>query len=305
MRLPELFAWPGEGHANPDIEITYERVVPPPTCTSGVHVGGDRDVFLAVPGVGRFLVRDGRRVLVDPALPHDDAGLRLYVLGSVLAILCYQRGVVPFHASALVPDPNVTMRAIMVGGDSGAGKSTLAATFALQGAPILADDVCRVDTSSSRDALVIPSITRLKLWPDTVQQLDIPANALEPIRNGIGKYAWYGANTRPLTPTPLAAIYHLTCSTESVGTAPRRASGITAMEVLSKCVYRRTIGIALGQELLIARTLLMILDSTPVFCVERNPNASGRSLLPSVLLEHWRALATRTDGSAYTETSFT
>ena len=288
--LPELPLWPDDGHAYSDIEIVSESVdiLPTDAVPAPVHVRADGAVLLAVPDIGRFLVHSGRKISVDSSLPRDDAGLRLYLFGSVLAIVCYQRGVVPFHASCLIPNPDVAMRAVMVSGDSGAGKSTLAATFALRGAPILADDLCVIDTSSRCEALVIPSIARLKLWEDTLQRLDIPRDSLERVRGGFDKYSWYGAPSA--LPTPLAAIYHLTRVTGTAGVAPCPVAGLAAVELLSQCVYRPAIGVALGQESLIAKTLMAVLATTPVFRVERASEVEAYSPLPDMLLDHWRTL---------------
>jgi hypothetical protein len=67
----------------------------------GLQVAG-RDAMLTVPNIGRYLVRDGREIIVDPAPDAPDRDVRLFLLGSTLGILCHQRGLLPIHANAIV-----------------------------------------------------------------------------------------------------------------------------------------------------------------------------------------------------------
>ena len=64
----------------------------------------------------RFLVT--LRVVVETALADDALEWRASLLGPVLAILCYLRGTLPLHASAL----RIGERAAAIAGRSGAGK---------------------------------------------------------------------------------------------------------------------------------------------------------------------------------------
>jgi hypothetical protein len=103
----------------------------------GVQVAGD-EALLTVTGTGRYLVRGGQKILVDPIEGVAERMIRLFLLGSALGILCHQRGLLPLHANAVVIDG----AACAFSGKSGAGKSTLAAYFSRAGYPVLCDDVC-------------------------------------------------------------------------------------------------------------------------------------------------------------------
>ena len=89
-----------------------------------------------------------------------------YLLGPILAFVLRLRGLLAVHASAVEMDGG----AVLVVGPSGAGKSTTAAAFALNGWPVLTDDVAVI---APRDGglEVVPSYPRVRLWDDSVRGL--------------------------------------------------------------------------------------------------------------------------------------
>ena len=302
IQLPELAAWHGENRA-PDVEIEFGTVphslgwrgprgselLEASSETSSVvdsdtsiEVASDGTTILKIAGVGRFLVADGQRVTIEPNQPVDEPAIRLYLLGTVLAILSYQRGLLPLHASCLTFDSG----AVAIAGDSGAGKSTLAATLALRGVAILADDVCVVDTSAPQGPLAWPSVSRIKLWHDTLDRLGIQAAGMERVRKGIDKYALCEISAFQTEPILLAALYHITRAARAEEKTPQAVSGIAAVKLLHRSVYRSYIGNAMGREHDITRALMTILATVPVFSVSHDPKAAEMSPLPGIILEH-------------------
>jgi len=94
-------------------------------------------------GVARYLVTGGREILVEPRGGSDrKIGARL--TGTVWAALLLQRGVVPFHASAVEFEAG----AVLFLGDSGAGKSSLLGALLKRGHAMLADDAAGVVPAS-------------------------------------------------------------------------------------------------------------------------------------------------------------
>jgi hypothetical protein len=116
-----------------------------------------------MPGIGTFLVRDGREILVDPDPDAGDALLQLALLGPVLAALLQQRGDLVLHASAVEIDG----AAVGFLGGRGAGKSTMAAALLRRGYPLLTDDILAVSLEDGSPR-VLPGFPQLKLWPDAV-----------------------------------------------------------------------------------------------------------------------------------------
>lgn len=185
LPLPELLPWQGDARA-PDVVIELGAVPPVdprlPCLVPGLEIRPD-GVRLAIPAVAEYWVEAGRRVIVQPILPQDTAQIRLFLLGTVLAILCFQRGLLPMHASAV----DIGGRALLVSGASGAGKSTLAAALSARGYRLLSDDVCALALPEGQPLAVLPAFPRVKLAPDSADRLQIPTEGLERIRGGTGK----------------------------------------------------------------------------------------------------------------------
>jgi len=102
-------------------------------------------------------------------------------------------------------------QAVALFGLGGAGKSTTAAAFALDGEPVLSDDVV-VLSDQGDHFLVQPGYPRVNLWPDSVEALFGSGDALPKITPTWNKR--YLALDKPghrfhSTPLPLGAIYIL------------------------------------------------------------------------------------------------
>src|SRR6202011_5530874 len=126
--LPSLGLTPA-----PDVSICFETLPSPPASAAGpLHCVGE-DTYLKAKDVGRFRIRRGREIAIDPLPGVSERDIRLFLLGPVLGLLCHQRGLLPLHASAIVADG----RAVAFAGPSGIGKSTLAACFQDRGYEVL------------------------------------------------------------------------------------------------------------------------------------------------------------------------
>ncbi|WFR62136.1 hypothetical protein P9222_28415 [Paenibacillus amylolyticus] len=82
-------------------------------------------------------MEQGKRIVVSPIPGADEKKVRLFILGTCMAVIMMQRGILPLHGSAVVIDG----WAYAFVGYSGAGKSTLSAALASRGYPLLTDDV--------------------------------------------------------------------------------------------------------------------------------------------------------------------
>jgi hypothetical protein len=159
--------------------------------------------FLNIRGVARYLVTDGREIVVDP----DDAApvldVRGYLLGSIFVVLCHQRGLLPLHASAIAGKSGV----VAFLANSGQGKSTLAAHLARRGFRVLADDVCLIDATQPGSAMVIPTAPWLKLWRTSLENLGRKAEGLDRVFTDDDKYRLPLAPV--LTPEPILRLVFL------------------------------------------------------------------------------------------------
>jgi len=128
----------------------------------------EREAYLSWNGVGTFLVRDGREILVDPRPGVDERTLRVYLLGAVLGVVLHQRGRLITHASGV----DIGGRVTGFMGTSGRGKSTIAAALHARGHALVTDDVLAfLPINEEGPPIVTPGFPSVKLFPDSLRAL--------------------------------------------------------------------------------------------------------------------------------------
>lgn len=163
-----------------DVRIREGRVpdaIDDPVVAGVAHSINARQLLLEVPGGARFLVEDGRSIVYDRR-GASDREVALFLLGSAWGALCYQRGLLPLHASAIALDGQVHAFT----GPSGVGKSTLVAALADRGRSFFTDDVLIVDVGEAAGAVNCYAGQKdLKLWEDALALTG--AEAAGPVRD--------------------------------------------------------------------------------------------------------------------------
>ncbi|HYE26669.1 MAG TPA: hypothetical protein VEA61_00310 [Allosphingosinicella sp.] len=249
----------------PDVEIAFGLIASgedPPGYSATAE-----GTLLSVAKVGRYLIREGRHIVIDPAPGASERNLRLFLLGSAIGALLHQRGLLPLHANAI----NIGGRAVAFSGHSGAGKSTIAAWFHDRGYPILADDVCVIGFDDAGRALAYPGIPRLRLWREALEATGRDAGAYDRSFDDQEKYDVPTLSGVRLEPLPLTAIYLLRKADDKAGggAAIDRLTGVDSVETLISNTYRggylRTIG-RTGEHL---AACLRVARAVPVFCARR------------------------------------
>jgi len=160
--------------------------------------------LLWLDGIARYLVSEGKEIVIEPAPDSCEDEIRLFLLGSVLGALLHQRGRLVLHGSAI----ETKRGAVVFVGPQGAGKSTLAATFRARGFRVLADDACTIDFASQCPQ-VYPGLVHIKLWADAAEKLAYDARQARVVRPMIGKYAFTLDDEFDLGPVQLHAVYEL------------------------------------------------------------------------------------------------
>jgi hypothetical protein len=155
---------------------------------------------MAVTGVARYLVEEGNKISVEPARGSSLDEIRLFLLGSSMGALLYQRGLFPLHGSAV----ETPWGAMIFVGDQGVGKSTLAAQFHRKGYRLLSDDVCAV-TMTPSGLYVLPAPAHFRLCADAYERLGSPKNA----RFNVDKFVVPMGEGYCPEPVPLTAIHVL------------------------------------------------------------------------------------------------
>jgi len=138
---------------------------------------------MQVEGVGSFYACNGNEVEYAPLPDAVPELVGLYLNGSVYGAILHQRQILPLHGSSFIEKG----KGILICGDSGAGKSSLAAAFCIKGGQFLTDDVTPVVLSDGRPFIVALS-DYIKLWDNTLEQLELDRQGLRKIDRDTEKY---------------------------------------------------------------------------------------------------------------------
>lgn len=232
LSLPELLPEP-EAANSPAVQIRL-AAVRPDGLPDGQQLGpflwvSQTDLWLQVPHVARFLVQGGHTILIDPEPGIDEDSLRVFLLGSALGALLFQRGHLVLHGNAI----RVGDQCMVCVGHSGVGKSTLAAGFLQRGHQILADDVVAVNTQ----CCALPGFPRIKLWQDVADKMSIDTSALRRIRPNTQKFNYPLGQQFGGEPTPIRWVYIL-ASDHIDATTLEPIRGLQRFQPLHNNTYR-------------------------------------------------------------------
>jgi hypothetical protein len=201
MDCPELPRDP-QPDGNPDVII---RMLPPvPSVSESLEMGCYEvrpGIFrLAVSRVAQYVVETGCSISIAPQEGSSAEEIRIFLLGSAMGALLYQRGLFPLHGSAIMTQ----WGAMIISGAQGSGKSTLAAEFHRQGYRLLSDDVCAV-ASTPEGLRVLPAPAHFRLCADAYERLGTPQGA----RFNVDKFVVSMNEGYHSDPAPLKAIHVL------------------------------------------------------------------------------------------------
>ncbi|HYP09823.1 MAG TPA: hypothetical protein VER03_26600 [Bryobacteraceae bacterium] len=249
--LPELLPWAGDPHQSVDLLISAAEGVPdvPSQLVFDNHVSQvapDRSCWVTLPGIARFFIHsDATQIHVaayrgDPAAP----AVRLFLLSTVLAIVCHRRGLLPMHASCV----EIGGRAVLFTGPTCAGKSLLAAAFLRAGCRVLSDDIAVLNVAAPTGPAVLPSFPRLRLWRSALNELGFSLEDLRRSRPELEKYDISTENAFIAQPRPLTAMYHLRRWRKGIEVTTTRLYAARAMRDAAQAVYCAQPGRALDPE---------------------------------------------------------
>ena len=243
--LPDLLPWIGSPSAPVDLHVELgpveERLADQFYEGPILQLGADGTCRFAMEGVAVYRIApDGRSIRVQPHLPEDFPALRTFLLGSVMAIACQRRGLLPLHACCVrLPTPSGDV-AVAFSAPSGVGKSTLASAFIRRGYSILADDVALLAIDSQQRTWGMPTFPRVKLWRDALERFGYSADSLERVRQGMDKFsvALQPADFSDAAPLELAALYHVERVNDAQHAGLERVMGLAASIRFSQSIYQ-------------------------------------------------------------------
>jgi HPr Serine kinase C-terminal domain len=269
LDLPELAPWSGDDRP-PDVVIRFGDVPDrlDDLIEDGPFLQIDRRAtcLLRLDNVAAYLVNGPGEVVVSPRPGAKEVEIRVFLLASVLGLLCHLRGLLPLHASCVAVDG----KAVALCGASGMGKSTAAAQLTRRGHRLLADDVCAIDAHAAGGPRVLPSFPRLKLWRDALDALEIPCGRLERNRPGQNKYHHLQAEAFCAAAIPLSKILVLRFAFPSMAEESLELSRpAQKVAALNAAVFRPQAASALGRTEALLAAHAAVAGSTPIWRLTR------------------------------------
>lgn len=230
--------------------------------------------LMRVPNGLIFYVEDGSRVTYQQPSNVTDREVMLFLLGSAWGALCYQRNLLPIHASGIIHHGNV----YAFTGPSGAGKSTLCAALSHRGHPFFADDVLVIDPNTlSTDPVCYAGQKDLKLWSDALALTN--AKKKTPVREAEGFEKFYAnpAVFAESTKGYLRQLYLLTSLNDKVDGEPITVApikGVVSARKLLDAVYRRVFANDIVGQKMLFEWLAKLIQHVDVYRFDRPMNRS-------------------------------
>ena len=224
--------------------------------------------LISLHGVARCLVTGGRDILVEPR-GGGDREIGMCLAGTVWAALLLQRGIVPFHASAVEFEAG----AVLFLGRSGTGKSSLLGALLKRGRTMLADDVAGVVLGAGGRPVALPAYPRLRLCADVVDALGWRGQARERERMQPEKYRMPVPRFRA-SPLRIGTLY-LLAGSHGNGIEIEQVSPTVAFEALGQHTWRKRLLSGLGRRQAHFRVMAAMAQQAPVARVGR-PEGSFR-----------------------------
>ncbi len=224
--------------------------------------------MIEIDDAGRYLVRDGAEIMVEPAEGAGEHEVATYLLGSVFGALLHQRGLWPLHACAVQTPEG----AVLFAGRSGMGKSTLAWALHQRGYTILADDISALSIHEDGSATVLPSIPQVKLSPDVASHLGVDSTGLR--RDHVkGKFIT-PVERFSSGPTSVRRVVFLDLSDDE-DVSMEDISGTEAVRHLTQATFRKKFMKGLGRHPMHFQRVNALVGSVPLTKVFRPIELSG------------------------------
>lgn len=274
FRLHSLPVWPALGSDRaPEIELCFgetpDSLSNPIWASPFVQIGSDRTALVNISSVARFWIHRTNQaanttiIAVQPAPSAEIFEIETILLGTVAGIVLHLRTLLPLHASCVV----LSGRAIAFSGPCASGKSALAAALIRRGALLLSDDILVFD-DSGQSVRAVAGTTQLRLWPDVMDQLEIPREQRLLTRLEHGKHA-VAVPTAEVRTWPLELMVRIESACPVDEPVQVRRHGLPALFPFKYLVYQREIGRSLGNAAREFRGLTAVANGAALFALRR------------------------------------
>jgi hypothetical protein len=162
-----------------------------------------------VKDVGLFTLEGGKQIIITPTSKALEAMIRFYLVGTVMAILLYQRQFLVLHGSVIEVDG----QAVIFLGNSGDGKSSVAAALHAHGYHLINDDVAPVSLEQEK-AILQPGFPQIKMSRETAKVLNYDFESLPLLHSAEEKRNYRPQYTCAPKPMTIRRVYVLGYSRE-------------------------------------------------------------------------------------------
>lgn len=193
----------------------------------------EKELILQIDQVASYKVQNGSTISVFPYKEADRDSIQLFLNGSVLGAVLHQQKIIPFHGSSFTYNG----KGIMICGYSGVGKSSVVASFCQNGGQFIDDDITPLYIENGKIiAMNLP--TKIKLWDDTINLLQIDSKELKKIRPSMDKFYIPSLASENLSNKQIDSILLLNVHNES-NYKIERPDKITKFNILRSNIYRK------------------------------------------------------------------
>lgn len=189
------------------VKISLNEVnIPEYDIDSPNYLVDGKNVYLWWDRIGKVKVSDGNQIIIDTSSNFDytnETSIIPFLLGPVMSILLYQRGLLVLHGSSI----KVNNGAIAFLGYRGLGKSTTAINLYKKGYPLITDDILAVNFNREGLPIIYPGYPHVRLSDDSFDNIKGATNILTPIRTYAGKVFCDASKGFSPEPVELKRIY--------------------------------------------------------------------------------------------------
>ncbi len=228
---------------------------------------------LELPNNGRFIIKDGNCVSIEHNKGQSLENVLVFLYGTCVGALLFQRGLVPLHGSAVMTENG----AVLFLGQSGAGKSTTAAALNKRGYSFVSDDICALKLEGGT-VYLIPSGADLKLWKQSMNLLEASTEGLSKVRTHVEKYYF------PIEPEEkqlcrISKIYLLSTHNKEEIAISDPLKGVSKLHAVSENTYRQKFIHGLNRKNEHFKIISTLLPKIPVIPVLRPHSGKFNDLI--------------------------
>lgn len=270
-----------------EVTIRYGKVPPslPDVAGRGASFeSAPGQLLLKAPNVGRYLVQNGREIIIHPDNGVSKADIRTFLFGSAFGALFHQRSFVPLHASSI----RVGDGCVAFAGCSGVGKSTLVAFLQQRGYTIVADDISPLRNLTDSKTVVFPGLPRLKLWANSLKALGVDDASYPRVRQELEKYE-IPTERQIQTPfLPLRRVYVLNEARDPDPEGIEPIDGTACLQALLSWTYRSRYLDGFGRKVDHFRICATVVKQAEFFRLRRPWRIERISEVLDWLEDHWK-----------------